>query len=128
MNATAEQVKIREFIVAQYAEYVKNGWDTFERFSAEHPLVPVIIVTARPNQMFTAIGAGVGALLEKPMDIDTLLLTIKRLLAESANQRLARLAGHATEFYYAAAQRAWPGFPENEQSSVDGFRSDGEKR
>src|SRR6185503_2159429 len=72
---------------------VKNGWDTFERLTAEHPLVPVIIVTARPNQVFTALSAGAGALLEKPMDIPTLLQTIEQLLLETADQRLARLAG-----------------------------------
>jgi DNA-binding response OmpR family regulator len=83
----------------------KNGWETFERLSSEHPLVPVIIVTARPNQLFTALGAGVGALLEKPMDIKMLMHTIARLLAEPAEQRLARLAGHHTEFHYAAASR-----------------------
>ena len=86
---------------------VKNGWDTFEQLTREHPLVPVIIVTARPNQLFTAVGAGVGALLEKPLDIPTLLRAITRLLAEPAATRLARLAGRATEFQYSAAQ-TWP--------------------
>ena len=79
---------------------VKNGWDTFERLTREYPLIPVIIVTARPNQLFTALGAGAGALLEKPMDIPTLLRTIEGLLAESAEERLARLAGKKTEFHY----------------------------
>jgi DNA-binding response OmpR family regulator len=82
---------------------VKNGWDTFEQLTREHPLVPIIIVTARPNQLFTAISAGVGALLEKPMDIPTLLLTMEKLLAETPEQRLARLAGREMEFHYKAA-------------------------
>jgi DNA-binding response OmpR family regulator len=82
---------------------VKNGWDTFERLTAEHPLLPIIIITARPNQLFTAVNAGVGALLEKPMDIPMLLRTMKRLLAESAEKRLARLAGMETEFHYQPA-------------------------
>lgn len=82
---------------------VKNGWDTFEQLSRDHPLLPVIIVTARPNQLFTAIGAGAGALLEKPMDISTLLRTIQRLLAESVETRLARIAGQETDFHYSAA-------------------------
>jgi len=86
----------------------KNGWDTFERLTAEHPLLPVIIVTARPNQLFTAVGAGAGALLEKPLDIPTLLRTIKRLLAEPADTRLSRLAGRETEFYYSAAKTRPP--------------------
>jgi DNA-binding response OmpR family regulator len=78
----------------------KNGWDTFEEFTREHPLIPVIIITARPNQLFTALGAGAGALLEKPMDIPTLLQTMESLLAETAAQRLARLAGKNAEFHY----------------------------
>jgi len=82
---------------------VKNGWDTFERLTAEHPLIPIIITTARPNQLFTALGAGVGALLEKPMNIRTLLQTAEKLLAESTEQRLARLAGKQTEFHYEPA-------------------------
>jgi DNA-binding response OmpR family regulator len=82
---------------------VKNGWDTFEQLTFEHPLIPVIIVTARPNQLFTALGAGAGALLEKPMDIPTLLRTMKKLLAEPAGHRLARLAGRETEFHFKSA-------------------------
>jgi hypothetical protein len=39
-------------------------------------------------------------LLEKPMDIPTLLRTIEKLLTESAEQRLARLAGQKAEFHY----------------------------
>jgi len=85
---------------------VKNGWDTFEHLTREHPLLPIIIATARPNQLFTAISAGVGALLEKPMDIPTLLRIIARLLAETSAQRLARLAGQETEFHYRAASRS----------------------
>ena len=79
---------------------VRNGWDTFERLSAEHPLVPVIIATARPNQLFTALGAGVGALLEKPLDIPHLLMTIRRLLTESSEARLRRLIGQEAPFHY----------------------------
>jgi two-component system response regulator ResD len=82
---------------------IKNGWDTFERFTADHPLIPIIIVTARPNQLFTALSAGAGALLEKPMDIPTLLRTMEQLLAEPAEQRLARLVGKKTEFHYQPA-------------------------
>jgi len=79
---------------------VKNGWDTFERLTAADPLLAVIIITARPNQFFTALGAGVGALLEKPLDFPTLLQTVSGLLAESAELRLARLAGKQTDFRY----------------------------
>ena len=82
---------------------VKNGWDTFEQLTREHPFIPIIIVTARPNQLFTALSAGVGALLEKPIDIPTLLRTVEKLLAETAEQRLARLAGKQAEFHFQPA-------------------------
>ncbi len=82
---------------------VKNGWDTFEQLTRRHPLLPIVVITARPNQLFTALNAGVGALLEKPMDIPALLQTMKKLLAESAEKCLARLAGKKTDFHYRAA-------------------------
>lgn len=90
---------------------VKNGWDTFEQLTYRHPLLPIIVTTARPNQLFTAINAGVGALLEKPMDIPVLLQTMQKLLAESAEKRLARLAGKETDFHYRAAPTGRGGQP-----------------
>jgi CheY-like chemotaxis protein len=78
----------------------QSGWDTFERLTASQPLLAVIIITARPNQLFTALGAGVGALLEKPLDFPQLLQAVSRLLAETPESRLARLAGQASGFYY----------------------------
>jgi hypothetical protein len=81
---------------------VKNGWDTFERLTNSHPLVPIIIITARPNQLFLATAAGVGALLEKPFDMSLLLRTMDRLLAEPAKVRMARLAGGKAPIFSAA--------------------------
>lgn len=78
----------------------KSGWDAFERMTAENPLLPVVVITGKPNQLFTALGAGVGALLEKPVDIPMLLKTVKALLAETPDTRLARMTGHATDFHY----------------------------
>jgi CheY-like chemotaxis protein len=83
----------------------KSGWDTFERLTAENPLLPVIIVTARANQLFTAMSAGVGALLEKPLHFPKLLQNIQQLLAEPAESRLARMAGTPVSFHYVHGQR-----------------------
>jgi DNA-binding NtrC family response regulator len=89
---------------------VMNGWDTFGQLTADYPFIPIIIATGRPSQLFTAIGAGVGALLEKPIDIPTLLQTMEKLLAEPAEKRLARLTGAKTDFYYkpATGGHEWP--------------------
>jgi DNA-binding response OmpR family regulator len=65
----------------------------------------VVVITARPNQLFTALAAGVGALLEKPLHIPKMLQTISRLLRESVETRLARVAGKVAQFHYLPA---WP--------------------
>ncbi len=85
---------------------VKDGWDTFEKLTAENPFIAVIVITARPNQLFTALGAGVGALLEKPLDFPVLLQTVSALLAEPTASRLARLAGHHAAFHYLPSSEA----------------------
>ena len=81
----------------------KSGWDIFERLTTENPMLAVIIITARSNQLFTALGAGVGALLEKPLDFPKLLQTISRLLAEPAESRRARMAGSPADFHHVPA-------------------------
>ena len=45
----------------------ENGWDVFGRLTRKWPSLPVVVITARPNQLFTALAAGVGALVEKPL-------------------------------------------------------------
>ncbi len=82
----------------------KSGWDIFERLTTENPMLAVIIITARSNQIFTALGGGVGALLEKPLDFPKLLQTISRLLAEPAESRFARMAGKPADFHHVHAQ------------------------
>jgi DNA-binding response OmpR family regulator len=72
---------------------LKNGWDTFERITTEHPLVPVIIITGQACQFDTALAAGVGALMEKPLDAPQLLKVMEELLAEPDAARLSRLCG-----------------------------------
>jgi DNA-binding NtrC family response regulator len=72
---------------------VKGGWDTFERITGINPLLPIIIITARSDQYTVADAAGVGALMEKPLDVQTLLETMQKLLAEPPEKRLARIVG-----------------------------------
>ncbi len=72
----------------------KSGWDTFERVTGLNPLLPVLLITARPGQEFLARAAGVSALAEKPLDPPHLLATIHELITEPPLNRLRRLAGH----------------------------------
>jgi len=90
----------------------KNGWDTFEILSRRKPWVPFIIITARPNQLFSALASGAAALMEKPLEFDRLLQTMHDLLAEPMEARIARLAGKPAEFHYLPAHfRAEAGMP-----------------
>jgi DNA-binding response OmpR family regulator len=82
----------------------KSGWDLFERLSFINPLLPIIIITGRDNQYKLAAAAGVGALMEKPLDVPLLLQTITALLAEPAETRLKRLVGLNKNVRYAAAR------------------------
>jgi len=80
-----------------------NGWETLAQLTILRPLLPVIIITALPDQQAAAAAAGVGALLEKPLDIPVLLETMRRLLSEPIAARLARIAGQ-TPFHPQPAQ------------------------
>lgn len=73
---------------------IKSGWETFEQITGENPLLPIIIITGQANQDQMAEAAGVGALMEKPLDAAQLLQTIRELLSEPAEARLARLCGY----------------------------------
>jgi len=81
----------------------KSGWEVFSSLAHVKPLLPVVIITAKPNQLFTALAAGVGALLEKPLHIPKMLQTVSRLLAESIESRMARVKGKVAQFYYLPA-------------------------
>lgn len=86
----------------------KNGWDTFQQLTRENPSLPVIIITARPNQLFPALASGAGALMEKPLDLPRLLRAMRELLQEPAATRLARMAGRPAEFHYLPPKRPEP--------------------
>ena len=66
---------------------IKDGLKTFKQLSTNHPLLPIIVMAARSNQLFSALASGVGALLEKPLDFVKLFRTIRSLLEESAEAR-----------------------------------------
>ena len=76
---------------------IKSGWDVFEQITAENPFVPIIIITGQADQYRVASAAGVGALMEKPLDVPQLLQTIQDLLAEPKETRLRRLCGQGGE-------------------------------
>jgi CheY-like chemotaxis protein len=69
----------------------RDGWEAFRLMNVAHPILPVIVITARPNQYSQADDLGVDALMEKPLHLPLLLETIKNFLAETEAERMARL-------------------------------------
>jgi CheY-like chemotaxis protein len=76
---------------------VRNGWGAFERITNEAPVLPIIITTGQANRHDLAVAAGVGAMMEKPLDVAELLSTIQQLLAEPIEVRLLRLCGQGRD-------------------------------
>jgi DNA-binding response OmpR family regulator len=56
----------------------QNGWGTIASLRGLDPTLPIIIITARPDQQTVAREAGVE-LMEKPLDLPTLLRRIDEL-------------------------------------------------
>jgi len=79
---------------------VKDGWTTFEQLTQKNPTLPIILITARPNQLFPALASGVGALLEKPLDFVKLFDTVRSLLEEPDELRIARMTGRTSLFRF----------------------------
>lgn len=85
---------------------IKQGWDVFEQITTENPLIPVIIITGQADQYRMAVAAGVGALMEKPLDALHLLHTMRELLTEPQAVRLHRLCGHGGPVRHVPASNA----------------------
>lgn len=68
-----------------------DGWMAFTKLDRVRPLVPVIIITARPHQYNEAVRLGVDAFMEKPLNIPILLRAIKNLTNEDENRHVRRI-------------------------------------
>ena len=72
-----------------------DGWTAFSKLEQVTPLLPVIVITARPNQYQKAVQLGVDAFMEKPLNIPILLRAIKRLTSEEENRHVRRITNRA---------------------------------
>ncbi len=65
-----------------------DGWTALSQLGRVTPSVPVIVITARPNQYEKAVRLGVDAFMEKPLNICTLIEAIKLLTSISDRRSL----------------------------------------
>ena len=73
----------------------RDGWTAFTQLERVSPLLPVIVITARPNQYREAVRLGVDAFMEKPLNIPVLLRAIKRLVTETPERHVNRVTSRA---------------------------------
>lgn len=81
-----------------------DGWTAFTQLDRIKPLLPVIVITARPNQYENAVRLGVDAFMEKPLNIAVLVRAIKRFTLEDNHRHMRRITdpGFITELLFGA--------------------------
>ena len=72
-----------------------DGWTSFSQLDRVTPLLPVIVITARPNQYERAVRLGVDAFMEKPLNIPVLVRAIKHLTSEDKDRHVRRITNRA---------------------------------
>jgi len=70
-----------------------DGWTAFSQIDRTEPALPVIVITARPNQYDKAARLGVAAFMEKPLNIPILMGAIKRLTSDDERRLRRHRAG-----------------------------------
>lgn len=68
-----------------------DGWTAFTKLDHVCPLLPVIIITARPHQYKEAVRLGVDAFMEKPLDFPVLLRAIRKFTHEPEKRHTDRI-------------------------------------
>ena len=77
-----------------------SGWEVFGTITSINPFLPIMVITGKDDQHDLAVLGGVGALIEKPLDVPRLLETVRELLAEAPEIHLQRLAGRRGDLRY----------------------------
>jgi CheY-like chemotaxis protein len=94
-----------------------DGWTAFRQLDQVAPLLPVIVITARPNQYPEAVRAGVDAFMEKPLNIPVLVRAIQRLTNEDEAHHVSRITNRAfVTKYLGSTDSGHPQFSENRHS------------
>lgn len=80
-----------------------DGWETLRILSKSRPDLPIVVMTAHPDQRIWVEPAGAWALLEKPLNMTQLLDTVRELAANPTGTRRAPGIGTLDRF-----RHHWP--------------------
>jgi CheY-like chemotaxis protein len=71
-----------------------DGWETARQLQRLRHTLPIVIVTACPNQYDRTAQSGAIAIMEKPLDFPQLISAIGRFLVEPTNILMERMTDH----------------------------------
>lgn len=87
-----------DLLVMNFNSPTDEGWEAIDEITEENPFLPIIVITRQPELRNLAEAAGACAFVEMPVDVPTLLQTIRELLAEPAQRRMERVCNRPTDF------------------------------
>ena len=108
--ATSDEAVLRvrercvDFVLLDLCLPDESGCRTFERLRALNPQLPVIVITARPDQASPALIAGVVQLMQKPVHVPGLLNTLSKTLGTATHSRLGTVTEAAAVGRFEIAQ------------------------
>ena len=93
---SAFQVGMPDLVVLDLTRPDEEVWQALDQMARIDPLVPIIVITARPNQLEQALRRGIDTSMEKPLDLTHLLQTIASVLDKSRKEPIQRLTEHSS--------------------------------
>jgi len=77
-----------------------DGWETLNHIQNFKPGLPVIVITAQPNQLDWTRASGARVLMEKPLDLPLLLETVHELHTQPDSVAASSPCGGTGRFKY----------------------------
>jgi chemosensory pili system protein ChpA (sensor histidine kinase/response regulator) len=87
----------------------RDGWTAFRQLDKVTPLLPIIVITARPNQYEKAVELGVDAFMEKPLDFPLLLKAVAALIEEEPARHIHRVTDRRFVTRFLSPRQRSPG-------------------
>ena len=97
--ATPDSTQARQVLQNQHIDLVlmdvdsaqADDWDGAQEIVRSQMFLPVVLITARTGQHHHAAATGADVLMEKPLNLTTLVETMSHLLEQTLQGRLHRL-------------------------------------
>lgn len=82
-----------------------DGWQALDHLARLKPELPVLIITAQPDQRDWAQAGGARALMEKPLDLPLLLQTIREFTGQPRGSVVVNKPAAPAQFHFTAPEK-----------------------